>query len=161
MIQTHKDKLKKIVTHIAQSIWTDSDFVNYKIYMTPDLKLKTISEKDCEVTHSEWTLLFSYKDEISWCKKAVFNALSDREIYKIIDKHNHNIRLITEGYANLFMINAFDALQLCNITVNDYTKSMTRPIRKMSIEILKTFSQKFMEKNFDKIWNIILKNYTL
>lgn len=160
-IKRHRKEIQNAITFIAQSIWTDDEFINYELYIDDKENINVITygtenikkaiNKICHKLPKEKYLLFSYAKNITWFKDAVANTLTDKEMYEIIDSHNHNIRLITEGYSNLLTMTVFDALQLCEDTIDNY-ENISGLINIISTEMIKTFGDKFTKNNFEKIW---------
>lgn len=160
-IKRHRKEIQNAITFIAQSIWTDDEFINYELYIDDKENINVITygtenikkaiNKICHKSPKEKYLLFSYAKNITWFKDAVANTLTDKEMYEIIDSHNHNIRLITEGYSNLLTMTVFDALQLCEDTIDNY-ENISGLINIISTEMIKTFGDKFTKNNFERIW---------
>lgn len=163
LITKHKEEIKNAITYMAQKIWTDDKFINYELYINDNediyikISNKTATQSTTHRPARTYHRLFSYAENITWLKHTIANTLTDREMYEIIDKYNHNIRLIVEGYSNLLTISILDALRLYKETISDYKENTTEITNAISKQILKTFSHKFTKNNFEKIWNIIIK----
>lgn len=163
LIAKHKKEIKNAITYMAQKIWTDDKFINYELYINGDENIyittsnKTAIQSTAHGPARTYHQLFSYAKNITWLKHTIANTLTDREMYEIIDKYSHDIRLIVEGYSNLLTISILDALQLYKKTISDYKENTAEIINAISTRILKTFGYKFAKNNFEKIWNIIIK----
>lgn len=157
-ITKHKKEIKNGITYMAQTIWTDDKFINYELYINDNEEIyMTTSNKAATQSNTHSHRLFSYAENRTWLKHTIANTLTDREMYEIIDKCNHNIRLIVEGYSNLLTISILDALQLYEETISDYKENTMKIVNAISTRILKTFGHKFAKNNFEKIWNIIIE----
>lgn len=183
LINKHKDEIKHIISYIAASIWTDNKPIEYQLYITCDgdifvmasdqayhssyLTVTTDAWGDSQITpympritKRKYTIL-SYDKNKQWLKTIIDNTLTDKEIYEIIDNYNHNIRLIIEGYSNLFAIPVFDALELLdsmhenNNARTMQNKTMAEIVPNITTEIISKFADKFEKNNFDEIWQKI------
>lgn len=179
LINKHKDEIKHIISYMAASIWTDNKPIKYQLYITCDEDIFVMASDQAyhssyltvttdawgnsqltpyipRITKRKYTIL-SYSGNEQWLRTIIDNTLTDKEIYKIIDNYNHNIRLIIEGYSNLFAIPVFDALELLDsIHESDSTRTMQNETMaeitsNLTTEIISEFADKFEKNNFNEI----------
>lgn len=185
LINELKNEIKYTMSYIAASIWTDNRPIEYKLYITNNkdvfvvvsdqihqdsyLTLTTDAQGDSQLVPTACAhkitkrnhMILSYEKNKQWLQDIIDNTLTDKEIYKIIDNYNHNIRLIVEGYSNLFAMPVFEAIELFESTHEEnnmptvQNETIAEITSNLTTEIISEFADKFEKNNFDKVWQKI------